>query len=258
MTDATTAEFPNGAHFVKAALQVNPFSYLKKQAKRTSFVDEESYGETLIQRCLDNDIRIIAVTDHFAIEGSLKLIRQATDHGLIVFPGFEAVTSEGIHALCLFDPTTKKQKIERCIGACGVQEHEDEKGSAEKSFAQLLDLAAGWDAVVIAAHITGRGGLLEVLEGGARQRAWTNKSLIAAALATPISAVATRGQGQMIRGTLKGYERDHPVAIIFAADVRTQTSSMTTHHGLGLRCRVPPSTVFVIASLIPAHATSPW
>lgn len=218
MSGFTTDGFPDGARFVKAALQVNPFEYLRKNGKSTQFQDEGEYNTVLIERCLDNDIQLIAVTDHYSIRDSMNLLRQATDSGLVAFPGFEAVTSDGIHALCIFDPSTGKQKIERCIGACGVHDKDAERGLGSRSFEELLALASDWDAVVIAAHITGSGGLLTTLEGSPRQQAWTNEALIAAALAIPMDDV-DRGKAQMIRGTLKGYQRSHPIAVIYSADV---------------------------------------
>ncbi len=208
--------FDHGAIFVRAALQVNPYQYLIKNAKKTPFKDEDSYNDQLVKAALQNDISLIAVTDHFAIKDSKTLVDFAADHGLIVFPGFEAVTSEGVHVLCLFDPGTKFQKIERCVGECGVQE--DEKALGSKSLGELLRLSPKWDAVLIAAHVTNDGGLLKQLEGKPRQKAWTDDALHAAALSVPLASVDP-GMRDILRGVSPGYERPYPVALVHAADV---------------------------------------
>ena len=38
-------KLPNGARFYRCALQVNPFAYLKRYRKQTSFQSEAEYNE---------------------------------------------------------------------------------------------------------------------------------------------------------------------------------------------------------------------
>jgi predicted metal-dependent phosphoesterase TrpH len=94
-------ELPNGARFYRCALQVNPFEYVKRYNHQTVFPDESSYNEALLKECLDHGIEVIAVTDHYRVKGAERLAAAAKAAGIVVFPGFEAVTREGIHFLCL-------------------------------------------------------------------------------------------------------------------------------------------------------------
>ncbi len=207
-----------GAEFLKVALQVNPFAYIEKQKRKTKFKDEDSYNKAIVEACLKNGVDLIAVTDHFSVDNSFGLLGEASARGIHAFPGFEAVTSEGIHALCIFDKSTTQKKIERCIGDCGVRDPEDEGLPSTIAFSELLDRADDWDAVVVAAHVTTKGGLLAALDGRPRQQAWTSEKLTAAAISTPFQEIA-EGQKRMIQGKIKGYKRDHPVALIYSGDV---------------------------------------
>ena len=91
----TALSKPSGARFYRCALQVNPFEYLKRHNKETEFKDAASYNAAIVQACIDEQIEVIAVTDHYRVRSSEKLINAAVAAGLIVFPGFEAVTKEG-------------------------------------------------------------------------------------------------------------------------------------------------------------------
>lgn len=71
---ASALSKPSGARFYRCALQVNPFQYLERHGKTSIFADEESYNESLIQACLDQGIEVIAVTDHYRVRTSRRLV----------------------------------------------------------------------------------------------------------------------------------------------------------------------------------------
>jgi len=56
---------PDGARFYRCALQVNPFAYLGRHNKQTTFTNEADYNTAVVQKCRDLGIEIIAVTDHY-------------------------------------------------------------------------------------------------------------------------------------------------------------------------------------------------
>jgi len=99
-------DLPNGARFYRCAFQVNTYDYIVRHKHPTVYTDEASYNAALIQSCKDNGIEIIGLADHYRIRSAAKLIGAAQAAGIIVFPGFEAVSKEGVHFLCLFDPST--------------------------------------------------------------------------------------------------------------------------------------------------------
>ena len=57
----------------------------------------------VVARCLDFGLDVIAITDHNAIGNVEPFIQEGKEKGLIVLPGMELETQEGIHLVCLFD-----------------------------------------------------------------------------------------------------------------------------------------------------------
>jgi hypothetical protein len=118
----------------------------------------------LIEACLEQGIEVIGVTDHYRIKGASKLIATAKAAGLIVFPGFEAVTREGVHLLCLFDPKTPLDTVQARIGACGIGDEKEPSPLGELNASTLLDNSSKWEMQCVAAHIASDGGLFKALE----------------------------------------------------------------------------------------------
>ena len=119
-------ELPSGARFYRCALQVNPFAYLDRYSKPTTFKSETDYNKAIVDACLEREIEVIGVTDHYRVKDSWSLLSVARDAGIKAFGGFEAVTKDGVHFLCLFD-ADKDDNLERYIGECGV--HDSDKPS---------------------------------------------------------------------------------------------------------------------------------
>ena len=178
---------PNGARFYRCALQVNPFAYLETNRKATPFKSEDEYNKAIIEACLDIGIECIAVTDHYRVQDSITLVRAARNANLHVFSGFEAVTKDGVHFLCLFDPE-KDNDLERYIGECGIHGTDQPSPTGSKDSLELLESVKNWGAVCIAAHVASNGGLLKQLSGQSRINVWTHSGLLACALPGPASA----------------------------------------------------------------------
>ena len=212
---------PGGARYFKCALQVNPFDYVVDNAKITTFSDEDTYNSSLVAGLVAHGIEVIAITDHFRIASSRKLWQAARDAGIIVLPGFEAVTKEGVHFLCLFDPTKTPEAIERAIGACGV--HGDGKGAvAGLDSLELLGCAKEWEATFVAAHVTAASGLLTTLKGAARSKVWKSELLNACSVPGPVSASQMDYRG-ILRNQDAAHKRERAIAILNAQDVSDPT-----------------------------------
>jgi hypothetical protein len=124
---------PRGARFYKAALQVNPFGYSERHAKKSRFKGEEEYNKAVVEACLKENIEVVGLTDHFRVATSRTLAVALRKAGIHVFPGFEASTSEGVHLLCLFPPSTSDEELERIVGACGVVDLTAESPLSDKN-----------------------------------------------------------------------------------------------------------------------------
>lgn len=209
---------PLGARFYQCALQVNPFQYLKTHNKPTSYTDEDSYNRAIIQACLDHEIEVIGVTDHYGVRDSAGLISAAHQAGLVVFPGFEAVSKDGVHILCLFEPGRPLDELERVIGECGIHATTEKSPSGDLDVTELLAKASKWHCAFVAAHVTGAGGLLRTLNGQARVHAWKSENLLACSQAGP-AREAPEDLRQILLNKDPEYKRDRPVAVINAQDV---------------------------------------
>jgi len=212
-------KLPNGARFYRCALQVNPFVYLSRHNKQTAFQTEAQYNAAIIAACLETGIEVIGVTDHYQVKESVGLVQAARAAGLFAFSGFEAVTKDGVHFLCLFDPD-KDNVLERFIGDCGVHDTQAASPTGSLDSTELLERAKAWGAICLAAHVASEGGLLKKLSGQPRVNAWKSPDLLACALAGPVSDAP-----DSIRPILENKDAEHKrnriVAVINAADVNS-------------------------------------
>jgi len=211
-------EAPSGARFFRCALQVNPHDYLIRNNKPTKFESEDGYNEAIVAACLADQVEAIAVTDHYRVKSSRSLVSAAGRAGIHVFPGFEAVTKDGIHVLCLFQPGTAQDILERYIGNCGI--HDDTKASPQGNFdaQELLAEVKKWGGIAIAAHVDAKGGLLHQLRGGTTATTWVSDELIACAMAIPLDQMPANVK-QILDNKDPSYQRQRRMAVIHAEDV---------------------------------------
>jgi DNA repair ATPase RecN len=215
---AGALRLPNGARFFKCALQVNPYGYLVRHKKPTRFSEEAAYNQALIEACEAEGIEVLGVTDHYRIGESKQLIESATRAGIIVFPGFEAVTKDGVHFLCLFNPGSDIAAIERKIGDCGIHDSKQISPVGKYDAGELLEQCKDWEAICIAAHVASDGGLLRTLKGQARVNVWRDENLLACSLPGPVSD-GPDDLRPILEGKNVEHKRKNPIAILNSQDV---------------------------------------
>jgi hypothetical protein len=207
-----------GAQFYKCALQLNPFGYLGRHAKPTTFTSEATYNAAIVEACRRENISVASITDHFRTAMSRSLADALTAAGIHVFPGFEANSSEGVHLLCLFSPTAPFEELERVIGRCGVSKLNAASLLSEHGCEKLMELISGCGGVTIAAHVCSANGLLTTLKGRSAANAWRSQHLLAAALPG-----AAREAPEVYRNIIlnrdPNYKRERPPALINANDI---------------------------------------
>jgi DNA repair ATPase RecN len=212
-------ELPNGARFFRCALQVNPYAYLHRHNKPTRYANEADYNSAIVASCKEQGIEVIAVTDHYRVKDSAGLVQAAQNAGIFAFKGFEAVTKDGVHFLCLFDPSKADSVLERYIGECGVHDENALSPTGDKDCLELLDAAKRWEAVCVAAHVAADGGgLLKKLSGQTRIKVWQSPALLACALPGPAHE-SPDSLRQILLNKDQQHLRDRAVAIINAQDV---------------------------------------
>lgn len=212
-------ELPNGARFYRCAFQVNSYEYVIRNKHPTKYADEKAYNAAIIQACKDNGIEIIGLGDHYRIRSSANLIESAGAAGIIVFPGFEAVSKEGVHFLCLFDPSATINSVQGRIHACGIHDENDPSPLGDLDAEKLLEEAPDWPAQIIAAHVAGTGGLFRALQAGqARSAIWRHSGLQACSLPGPI-ADAPEDVRPILENKNSDYKRERVVAVLNCQDV---------------------------------------
>jgi hypothetical protein len=205
-----------GAHWIRAALQVNPFAYQGKNQPSTSFSSEEDYNKALLDECEALRIELIAITDHWAVDTASGLTAAAGARGIVTLPGFEANSSEGVHLLVIFEAGTDASAVNAAIGACGV-EPGCANGTTGNAFKDILETMTERGALVIPAHVNvANGGMLTGRTGVPLVEMVKDPNLHAIAIA-PNQSDGT-DQQKIIKGR-KPYDRKHPLAVVHADDV---------------------------------------
>ncbi|MDX1922419.1 MAG: phosphoesterase [Alphaproteobacteria bacterium] len=212
---------PNGSRFFRCAFQVNTFDYVLRHKHPTAYKSEDEYNKAIIKACRDADIEVIAITDHYRIRGAESLANAARAAGIVVFPGFEAVTREGVHVLCLFDPAKTFDAVQSCISACGVHDDEEASPLGELSAGELLDNCPKWEMQCIVAHVASAGGLFRALQAGkARSAIWRHEELAACAIPGPVND-APEDVRPILKNTDPAYHRDRHISVLNCGDVKS-------------------------------------
>ena len=165
---------------------MNPFEYLARHGTPTPFDSEAAYNAAMTEACLSSQIEVVGITDHYRVKTSAELAKALRAAGIVVFQGFEAVSKDGVHFLCLFDPKEDEGSIDRRIGECGVASLSMESPIGHFDAIELLERVAGWGAICIAAHVASQGGLLKKLTGQSAMQAWKSPHLLACSLPGPL------------------------------------------------------------------------
>lgn len=205
-----------GARWVRAALQVNPYGYVGNPSPSKRFADEPTYNEALLDACDAAGITLIAITDHWCASSGAGLIEAAQRRGITALPGFEAISSESIHLLVIFEEGTAMDDITIAIGACGLTPG-DPHGLSQKSFSDIVEEATERGALAIPAHVNvAKSGLLHRLSGRPLQETLKSKDLFVLGV-TPGSPEA--GDQVQILANKPPYARKHPLVAVHADDV---------------------------------------
>lgn len=232
MLDATIQDplvramsLPGGARFHRCALQVNPHEYASNFRGGDSEGDARSHATTIIQKAADLGVTVLAITDHNHV-GGVQAFRDAAGPypEIHVFPGFELKSSEGVHVLCIYPQETEGAQLERYLGELGIRRTSPSSDPCGNSFSDVLGKVRDQGGLAIAAHATNKGGLLTVLEGQPRMRAWRDENLLAIQIPGSVEDLPQQYR-QIVENRNPDYRREHPpeddlaVAVVNAKDV---------------------------------------
>ncbi len=205
-----------GARWIRAALQVNPFTYEGRNSPKTFFSDEATYNSALLDKCQEMGISMIAVTDHWCADSAAGLIAAAEDRGIVALPGFEANSSEGIHILVIFEAGTPIATIDAAIGRCGATPGCN-NGTTGEPYAKIMEHMTAAGALPIPAHVNiGPAGLLTTRSGQPLATMILHEDLHTIGISP--NAKPAKDQEAVVNGS-GIFERVHPLAVIHADDV---------------------------------------
>ena len=221
---AEALERPSGAHFVRCALQVNPYHYAESYRNSSNDGDPQSYATSLVKRARELGIEVLAITDHNSV-WDVAAFREAADgSGVTVLPGFELESTDGIHVLCIYDSNVATDQLDRFLGEFGILNPEPSSEACSKDFATILEMVATQGGIAVAAHATASKGLFQALRKRARALAWKNENLLAIQIPSSIDAL-NEGERSIIRNEVPDYERAYQagrrqaIAVVNARDV---------------------------------------
>lgn len=219
-TDAivNARKLPCGARFFHCALQVNPFEYVVRHNKETAFSNDSDYNEAIVEACQRIGIKVIAITDHQRCSTGQSLAEAFLAAGIIVFPGAEVETKEGIHMLLLFEPNASWERCNGILGDCGIHDQSNPPTAIKYDLDELMRESVKWKCIFIAAHVASEKGLLQVFDNQARVAAWKSKRLLACSLPGSAEA-APQNLKPILLNKNPDYLRDRPIAVINAQDV---------------------------------------
>jgi len=170
---------PDGGHFYRCALQVNPHHYAETYRGRARQNNEETFAREIIQKAQALEIAVLAVTDHNNVNGVAAIRDAARESSIIILPGFEVSSREGVHVLCMYAPDTDENQLERYLGELGIRNTDPSSQLSDWTFGEVLGRVRDQGGMSIAAHVTNDSGLFRCLSGQARIQAWKDENLLA-------------------------------------------------------------------------------
>lgn len=231
VTELTTltelAQEASGARFRLADLQLHtpvdrnfrPGRHVDTPKQRADF------AERYVAAALKRNLEVVAITEHNDVSW-IDEIRDAAGNKLLIFPGFEVASAEGVHVLCLFEPDAATSRLDELLVELGLPSeqrwHPD--GAPRMSKLSLQDLVAfihERDGLCILSHVDREDGVLHRLSGEPRVRAW----LESGALVVQCSRNPRQMEDGFVKRTLLNeegnYNRERPYACIQTSDART-------------------------------------
>ncbi|SEC83845.1 AAA domain-containing protein [Pseudomonas anguilliseptica] len=242
------------AKFWRCALQVNPVGYNGTYRGADHGLDEQSYNQSLLQKCLELGITVVGLADHGSV-GSVDALRQVLQpHGIVVFPGFEIASNDKTHYVCLFSEDTTGQLLERYLGSLDLLDPSDGVRPSRLSSEQLIEKVDQLGGFIYAAHCTQDSSLLK----NHLQHVWKHPKLRAAQIPGSIddlAGVESDFYRKVLLNKNDAYRRDRPMAVINAKDIAKPEDLEQPGATCLIKMTHPNFAAFKVAFLDPGSRT---
>lgn len=205
----------NFATYYRCALQVNPYSYSRYRGKVIDSNYEEKYNEEILKKCQKNKIVVVGLADHGNVDSSASLRSKLEANSIVVFPGFEIMSAEKIHMVCLFPPEKTNSELNRFLGALGLDNVSKGNETSSKTCLDIAEQVNKNCGFWYAAHITSDNGILKL---GSLNHIWKDAHLVAAQIPNSKENIDPNFKN-IINNTDPQYKRDKMPALINACDI---------------------------------------
>lgn len=201
------------ASYYKCALQMNPSSYASYRGQQ--IVDDDEYNTAILKKCIDNNISVVGMANHGNVDCSEGLRKLLSQNGIVVFPGFEIMSAEKIHMVCLFPEDSTNSQLNKYIGALGLDTAKKGNETSSLTCIQIANKVKEEGGFWYAAHVTGDNGILKL---GKLNTIWQNDLLVAAQIPDSKDNVDPKYKN-IINNTDPHYKRARKPAYINACDI---------------------------------------
>ena len=131
-----------GAKFVRADLHIHSFGASASYDVR----DESMLPEIIIDKAIENDLKIISITDHNNIGNVFSAVEYSKDKNILIIPGVELSTTQG-HLLLYFKEVTDLSSF------IGKMDFSEDRKFCLKGIVECLKIADQYNGFGILAHI---------------------------------------------------------------------------------------------------------
>lgn len=232
---------PHFAQFYKCALQVNPYCY--SAYRGNSIKDEDEYNASILQKCKQYSIQVVDLANHGDVDSSESLRKLLSENGIVVFPGFEIMSAEKIHMVCLFPENKTISDLNRYLGALGLGAAVRGNETSSCTFEEIAQKVYAFGGFFYAAHITGENGILKL---GKMHHLWKSPLLQAAQIPDSKENIDPKYKG-IIRNTDPQYKREKAPAFINACDIEKPEDLERQQAATLIKMSEPSFTCFVLA-----------
>jgi len=221
----------NGANYYRCALQVNTplqdsFKGFESRHRRSSAAYQRDYALALAKACKKAGVDVVGLCDHNSVAYLETVRHELGQENIIVFPGFEIASTEGIHLLCLFNPDAKIEDLDHLLTALGLPPKERwMKGEgvvprqSPLAFPQIVErVQRQREGICIAAHVENENGLLKECAKTTRAQYFTDPNLRAVQIAGQREELAEFYR-KILDNELTHYRRQQPIAVLNCLDV---------------------------------------
>ncbi len=219
---ADVAQQQPGAVFRRADLHVHTpvDKAFAPKPSGSSPEDKTEVARQIVKAARERGVDLIAITEHNDVSWIDLLRAGGRRKEVEILPGFEIESAEGVHVLCVFDPSASVQHLDDTLTRLGLP-RDSRGGASSLHFEQLVGRVQDECGGICIAHATQKKGLLTALDAGtARVALWRTPALLAAQLPQPPDKLEG-ANGRIVRGEDPNYRRPRGLAYVLASDARS-------------------------------------